>query len=212
MASIGQDAAPWAFNPWSALKRSTVLALMVLTGVTIAVHEAYVLHPDAPQWTHLAPFKDWLIPHVAAGAVALLLGPLQFSTTIRRRNIALHRWFGRAYVGAALLSSVLALYIIAVFEAPSSRWVMGTMAALWLVTTAFAWFAALSHNIPQHQLWIARSYCFTFTFTLTRFGLDIVWPGLDHDGVTAFYWVLNVLCLIVPDIVLWTNALRRRLT
>ena len=73
-----------------------------------------------------------------------------------------------------------------------------------------AWLAAASHNIAQHKLWVSRSYLFTFTFTTTRFALDVVWPGIDGAGVTNYYWVLNVACLVIPDIVLWANNLRLR--
>src|SRR5262249_59063024 len=113
-------------------------------------------------------------------------------------------------MAAVLIAGVLALYIILVFEAPSARWVMGTLAALWLITTVCAWLAALTHNLAQHKLWILRSYLFTFTFTMTRFALDVIWPGIDGEGVTNYYWVLNVACLIVPDLVLWANNPRQR--
>ncbi|MFT3726658.1 MAG: DUF2306 domain-containing protein [Terricaulis sp.] len=183
-----------------------ILALLALTVVTIWIHEAYFFRGPSPQLTRLGPFMPWLAPHIVTGAVALVLGPLQFSTTIRKRSLALHRWVGRAYTAAVLISSPLALYIILTFEAPSARWVMGTMAALWFITTAFAWLAAASHNLTQHKLWVGRSYLFTFTFTMTRFALDVIWPGINGEGVTNYYWVLNVACLVIPDIVLWANA------
>lgn len=207
MAAIEERRAA-AFNAGTTLKRLVMLALIALTVVTIWIHEAYFFRPDSPQLERLGPFMPWLIPHIATGAFALLAGPLQFSTTIRKKSLALHRWLGRSYMAAVLISGVLALYIILRFEAPEARWVMGAMATLWLVTTVCAWLAAMSRNIPQHKLWISRSYLFTFTFTTTRFMLDVVWPGLGYEGVTNFYWVLNVACLLLPDLVLWANNLR----
>lgn len=197
-----------SFNAGTALKRLTMLALVALTVVTISIHEAYFFRGESPQLARLGPFMPWLIPHIATGAIALLAGPLQFSTTLRKKSLALHRWLGRTYMATVLISGMLALYIILRFEAPEARWVMGAMAALWLITTVFAWIAAASRNIAQHKLWISRSYLFTFTFTTTRFVLDVVWPGLDYQGVTNFYWVLNVACLLLPDVVLWANNLR----
>ena len=185
-------------------------ALIVLTIVTVWIHEAYFFAPMSPKLARLQPFWPWLMPHIATGAIALVLGPLQFSSTIRKKSLALHRWIGRTYVAAVLIAGVLGLYIILNFEAPEARWVMGTMAALWLITTAFAWVAALSRNIAQHKLWITRSYLFTYTFTTTRFVLDVLWPGADGPGVTNFYWVLNVACLIFQDLVLWLSNLRSR--
>lgn len=200
-----------AFNAGTALKRLTMLALIILTVVTIWIHEAYFFRGPRPQLARLGPFMPWLAPHIATGAIALLLGPLQFSTTLRMHSPTLHRWLGRAYMAAVLISGVLALYIVAVFEAPEARWVMGAMAGLWLATTLLAWLAAARRDIARHKLWISRSYLFTFTFTATRFALDVIWPGLDGPGVTTYYWVLNIACLTLPDLALWGNtALARR--
>ncbi len=212
MAAIEEKRTTTPFNVGTALKRFTMLGLMVLTIVTIWIHEAYFFRGPSPQLDRLMPIMSILAPHIATGAIALLLGPLQFSTTLRRKSLTLHRWLGRTYMVAVLISSILALYITVTFEAPSARWVMGTMAALWLITTIFAWAAAASRNIPQHKLWISRSYLFTFTFTTTRFAIDVIWPGIDGEGVTNFYWVLNIACLVIPDFVMWANAawMRRR--
>lgn len=210
MAAIEEKRTATPFNADTALKRFTMLGLMVLTIVTIWIHEAYFFRGPSAQLDRLMPIMSILAPHIATGAIALLLGPLQFSTTLRKKSLTLHRWLGRTYMAAVLISSVLALYITMTFEAPSARWVMGTMAALWLITTIFAWAAAASHNLPQHKLWVSRSYLFTFTFTTTRFAIDVIWPGIDGAGVTNFYWVLNIACLVLPDLVLWADALRLR--
>ncbi|MBP6689964.1 MAG: DUF2306 domain-containing protein [Hyphomonadaceae bacterium] len=212
MAAIEEKRTTTHINVGTALKRFTMLGFMVLTIVTIWIHEAYFFRGPSPQLDRLMPIMSILAPHIATGAIALLLGPLQFSTTLRRKSLTLHRWLGRTYMAAVLISSILALYITVTFEAPSARWVMGTMAGLWLTTTIFAWAAAASRNIPQHKLWISRSYLFTFTFTTTRFAIDVIWPGIDGEGVTNFYWVLNIACLVIPDFVMWANAawMRRR--
>lgn len=212
MAAIEERRTATAFNAGTALKRFTMLALVGLTIATIYIHEAYFFRGPSAQLERLQPFWPWLGPHIAAGAIALLAGPLQFSSTIRKRSLTLHRWLGRTYMSAALIAGVLAVYITLRFEAPSAQWVMGAMAVLWLVTTACAWIAAANHNLAQHKLWVSRSYLFTFTYTMTRFAIDVVWPGIDGVGVTIYYWVLNIGCLIVPDFVLWANAslLRRR--
>jgi uncharacterized membrane protein len=173
-----------------------------VTLVTIATHEAWVLRPADSQWTHLAPIRWWLAPHILASAVALIVGPLQFSSTLRRRSLTLHRWLGRIYVASVIVASVLALYIVLSFEQPYNRWVMGTMAALWLATTLCAWAAARSRNFVQHRLWIGRSYCLTFTFVGTRFIPDMVFPGMDYTSMTALYWLLIVVSLILPDLVI----------
>jgi len=190
------------------VKRAVFIAGVLIVLVTVWVHERYVLKPHDPQWTHFAPFRWWLLPHVATGAFSLMLGALQFSTTLRRWKPAVHRWTGRVYAVTTLISAVLALYIVLVHERPDTRWVMGAMAGLWLLTTACAWVSAVRRDFIQHRLWAGRSYGLTFTFVATRFLPDIVWPGMDYYGYTSLYWMLVVISLILPDLVMGLGGLR----
>jgi hypothetical protein len=192
------------------VKRVTILAAFLLTVATLLTHEAYVLRPADPMWRHLAPFRWWLLPHVAGGMLAFLLSPFQLSGTLRRRVPRVHRWFGRIYAGSALISAALSIYIVMRFEVQSNWWVMGTMGALWFLTTAFGWFAALNRNFVQHQLWMGRSIGLTFTFVLTRIIPDLVLTGLDHDKMTALYWAFIVASLIIPDLVVNGRAIMPR--
>lgn len=176
--------------------------LFLLTLATLLTHEAYVLRPGDPLLAHLAPMTPWLIPHILGGMIAFLVAPLQFSTTIRRRNPALHRWLGRLYMAACIVSSILSVWIVLRFEHRANWAVMGTMGGLWLLTTVFAWLAIRNRDIRQHQLWIGRSFGLTFTFVLTRIIPDFVLPGMDYAGVTALYWAFIVTALILPDLIL----------
>jgi len=189
-------------NPVFSLKRSVALLLFAVTLATIWIHESWLIRPNDSQWSHLAPIRWWLAPHIAASAAALIIGPLQFSATLRRRSKILHRWLGRIYATAAITASILALYIVLTFEEPFNRWVMGSMAALWLITTLFAWLAARNHNFTQHLLWVGRSYGLTFTFVTTRFIPDVIFPGMDYYSMTALYWLLIIASLLLPDFVI----------
>jgi hypothetical protein len=189
------------------LRRGAFVAIAALTLATVATHEAYVLRPADPQWAHLAPIRWWVLPHILGGMIAFLVAPLQFSTTIRRRYAVLHRWLGRLYMVAVLTSSSLSLYIVFTFEAPTNHWSMGAMGGFWLITTIFAWLAARNRDFAQHQLWIGRSFCLTFTFVATRFVPDIVMPGLDYVNMTALYWLFIVLSMIIPDLMINGRAL-----
>jgi uncharacterized membrane protein len=184
------------------LKRLFGGGLFLLTLATLLTHEAYVLRPGDPLLIHLAPMTPWLIPHIAGGTIAFLVAPLQFSTTIRQRNPALHRWLGRLYMIACIVSSILSVWIVLRFELKANWAVMGAMGGLWLLTTVLAWLAIRARDIRQHQLWIGRSFGLTFTFVLTRIIPDFVLPGMDYAGVTALYWAFIVTALILPDIIL----------
>lgn len=189
------------------LKRAAILAVFGLTLATLLTHEAYVLRPADPMWKHLAPMRKWIIPHVGFGMLAFLITPLQFSTTLRRRWPQVHRWLGRTYVVAALISSILSVYIVVRFEVQANWWVMGAMGGLWTLTTLFGWLAARNRNFVQHQLWMGRSFGLAFTFVLTRIIPDQVLPGLDYAKMTALYWGFIVASLVLPDLVVNGRAL-----
>jgi uncharacterized membrane protein len=183
------------------LRRITFVLLGAFTLATIYVHEGWLLKPGDPEWTHIAPFRWWLIPHIATGIIAFVIAPLQFSATIRRRSLTLHRWLGRTYVFATVIASGAALYIGVVHEDAANKAVMSAMAALWLLTTLFAWFAARRGEIGQHRLWVMRSYGLTLTFVTTRFIPDVMIPGLDYIGTTALYWGFVIGSLLIPDLI-----------
>lgn len=183
------------------LRRATFLVLGIVTLVTIYVHEGWLFKPADPEWTHIGPFRWWLVPHVAMGAVAFAVAPLQFSATIRRRRLALHRWLGRTYVFAATFAASMAIYIGVAHQDRAYKAVMTAMAALWLTTTLLAWFAARRGAIEQHRLWMMRSYGLTLTFVTTRFIPDVLLPGLDDIDTVALYWGFVVAALVLPDLI-----------
>ena len=202
MKTANGDAAR-ATSTWrTALLYSFVAILTVLVLATLYTHEAYVLNSADPEWAHLKPMRWWLLPHIAFAVVALLLGPVQFSRSLRCWSLTAHRWLGRTYVVAVSIASLLSVYIVLNFEASWNRWVMGTMGALWLVATILAWSAARNHDLAQHGLWMGRSYGLTFTFVTTRFLPDLVFPGMDYIETTALYWGLIVGALLLPDLLI----------
>src|SRR4051812_11576176 len=85
------------------------VGLMML--IVLDNNERFLFNGNDPVWNHYQPFKWWLLPHALAGALALFLGPLQFSDTLRKRFIRWHRIAGRLYVAGALIAGTLGVYI-----------------------------------------------------------------------------------------------------
>ena len=65
-----------------------------------------VLHPDMR--ATFEAHRTAVYVHIFASAVALALGPLQFSTRLRTTRLGLHRWLGRLYLGVGVLGGGLA--------------------------------------------------------------------------------------------------------
>jgi hypothetical protein len=60
-----------------------LIASMMLV---VLIRDSVLLDSQHPVWTHYEPFKWWLLPHGITATLALLLGPLQFSSRLRRRH------------------------------------------------------------------------------------------------------------------------------
>ena len=209
MAGLGAVFAKRADRDYLKLGFFGLMALATLW--VIYVDERFLLLPKDPEWAHIAGFKWWLAVHGPFGALALLLGPFQFSDTLRRLRPRLHRWLGRIYIGAIMVAASIALYIGPRFEQPSTQIEQYFQGGLWLFTTLMALFFILRRNIPAHKLWMMRSYGFCLVFVLSRV----------PDGFPAFHetpqilsdmlWGLVVAALVVPDLVLsGRDILRRR--
>ena len=141
--------------------------------------------------------------HGVCGATALVLGPFQFSQTIRRRHTALHRLMGRVYVSAVMIASPIALYIGITYEKPLVSYEQYFQAGGWFLCTALAFLAARNRNVPLHRVWMARSYAFTFIFVASRVTDAIpALANLTERQLATELWGLVVAALIVPDLIL----------
>lgn len=55
---------------------------------------------------------SWLlVPHALLGSIALVIGPFQFSTRLRAKNIDLHKILGKLYIISILLAIPFAILI-----------------------------------------------------------------------------------------------------
>jgi uncharacterized membrane protein len=109
-----------------------------------------------------------IIPHIVAGVLALLSGPLQFSRRLRQRSPKGHRLLGRVYVVSVLTAAVLAIILSYKRNIPHATpyffMASSLQASVWIVTTIMAFLMARSRHITEHRQWIVRSYAVTFTF------------------------------------------------
>lgn len=99
--------------------------------------------------------------HIFASALALLLGPLQFSSRLRARKPHLHRWLGRIYLGVAVLLGGLAGLYMANFASGGMAAKLGFagLASAWLYTGARAYAAAArARDFAAHRRWMIRNF------------------------------------------------------
>jgi uncharacterized membrane protein len=190
---------------WSALGL-TVLFVFITSEVLLItdypMYHAYRLQVISDR--HL------LIPHTLAGTLALIIGPLNFSSRLRHRWLKLHRILGRIYVVSVFVGSYTGIALAA-----GRPGLPGTsmQSAAWIVCTIAAWITARNRQIIQHRQWMARSYAVTFTFVSSR--VLNLWPRywshlgdvLSAVGVIAF----TLASILIVDLSLnWHELTTRR--
>ena len=70
---------------WLPRPKYVLFAAIGLMMLIVLNRDRVLLNPQDPIWEHYAYFKWWLLPHGITGALALFLGPLQFSDRLRQR-------------------------------------------------------------------------------------------------------------------------------
>jgi len=151
-----------------------------------------------------------LIPHTLAGILALLIGPINFSSRIRQRYLKLHRVLGKVYVVSVFVGAATGVALA--FGRPGFPGTCG-QAAAWVVCTTAAFITARNRQIVTHRQWMMRSYAVTFTFISSR--VLNLWPAywshlgdaLSAVGVIAF----TLISLLAVDLGLnWHELTTRR--
>lgn len=137
--------------------------------------------------------------HIIFGGLALLIGWLQFSEKLRKKNIKVHRNIGKVYMIAVLISGICSIYIgfYATGGLISASGFI-SLGIFWLVTTVWAYRSVKNKNIDRHQRLMIYSYAACFAAVTLRIWLPIL-TSVIGDFVPA-YRIVAWLCW-VPNIV-----------
>ncbi len=202
--------------PSSACSRSKIViwASLGLTALFVLITSEVLLLTDYPMYhayrLQVIADRHLLIPHTLCGVIALLSGPIQFSSRFRQRHLKFHRVLGRIYVISVFIGAATGVALAAGrpgFPGTSMQ------AAAWIVCTSAAFVTARNRQIIQHRQWMVRSYAVTFTFVSSR--VLNLWPRYwSHLGDTfAAVGVIafTLASLLIVDIGLnWRELTTRR--
>jgi len=193
-----------------------VLAWAGIVSLAVGFVFKYVLfyyrHYDAPSFDTYWPRRFWLFLHINGGTLALLTGPWQFWTGLRRRNMQIHRWTGRLFLlGVAVgVSGAVGLAVMAVGDWAFEVGLMG-LATSWLVTTAVGYYTIRKGLVALHKEWMIRAYVVTFAFVFFRILSDYspmerLRPENDRDITIA--WACWVAPLAITEMILQFRRIR----
>jgi uncharacterized membrane protein len=159
------------------------------------------LHPEmrAAFESHSIGIKT----HIFASALALLLGPFQFSARLRRKRPTLHRWLGRVYLGIAVaVGGVAGLYMSQhAFGGLLAKLGFACLAVAWLFTGARAFVSARNRDFASHRRWMIRNFALTFAAVTLRLYLPPVFIfGLPFEtSYAVIAWVCWLPNLLVAE-------------
>jgi uncharacterized membrane protein len=189
----------------NALRAAAYLTLGTLSlgvaGYAVAVYAflplGAALHPDMRAAFEAHPAG--IDAHIFASAVALALGPFQFSAKLRGTRPGLHRWLGRLYLGIGVLLGGLAGLFMALhaFGGLASRLGFACLAIAWLYTGLRAYRAIRARDLASHRRWMVRNFALTFAAVTLRLYLPAsVAAGIPFE---LAYPVIAWLCWL-PNI------------
>jgi uncharacterized membrane protein len=188
------------------MRRASLVALYVLSFVVGAY--AFGMYAFGPGSQRLHPEMHanfvthpvGISTHIFASALALLLGPFQFSMRLRSRWPTLHRWIGRVYLGVAvLLGGIAGLYMsYFAFGGIPAKLGFALLACAWLFTGTRAYMAARTRDFAAHRRRMIRNYGLTFAAVTLRLYLPPVFVfqlpfELAYPVIAWVCWVPNLV-------------------
>ena len=192
-------------------------AIAAMMAYVIVHVERFLIEPSNPAWEHFGKYGWTIVAHGVAGAVAMLVGPLQFSERLRTRAPQWHRACGYVYVAGMLvlapLGPVMQYDAETLHGWPRSFTVLTVvLATLQVGTTGVALLFAVRRRFTAHRQWMTRSYAVGLVFFANRLVLGVT--GLENSSielVQAVIWACMVLAVPLADLVNDAAELRRAL-
>jgi len=166
--------------------------------------------PPAVRESFLA--RPWgIYSHATLGAIALLVGPLQFRRTLWNHRRALHRRLGKVYVVCASATGIVGMYMAAFsFGGWITHIGFGLLGFFTLTTTLVAYTRIRQRRVAEHREAMIFSFSCLFAAVTLRVELPLLILVFRGDFSPA-YAIVSWLCW-VPNLAWasWYVARRRQ--
>lgn len=139
------------------------------------------------------------IAHILGGLIAMILGPFQFLSSLRKRNSKAHRIIGRVYMAGILMGGVCAFHVsFASMCRPVGQYAFAFLGLIWLGTGIQGMLKIWAGDVARHRDWMTRNFSLTYAAVMLRWQLPIfifmgmeTEPALTLTGFTS--WLPNLL-------------------
>ena len=201
------------------VRRTTNLVPILINGYA---PPAAASNPTAAQLAALddvfARYPVLTLIHILPGLLFMVLGPLQFSTTLRTRHLQWHRWSGRVYLCCSLVIGVSALVMsLAMPSIGGLTQAAATtlFALLFLGALGKAYWYVLHRKIALHREWMLRAFAIGLAVATIRPIIGLFFATNRISGLTPeeffgiAFWIGFVLHLLVAEAwIWWTRSAR----
>src|SRR6267378_1734566 len=197
-----------------AVRRMVHLVPIVVGGYHPA---ASISNPVAAQFAALddlfAHYPILTLVHIVPGLLFMLLGPLQFSPTIRARHLRWHRWSGRVFVVCGVVIGISALVMsfgmpaIGGFNQAAATTLFATF---FLFALCKAFWHIRRREIGLHREWMIRAFSVGLAVATIRPVIGMFFATSRLSGLTPHeffgiaFWIGFVLHLIAAEA--WIRA------
>jgi uncharacterized membrane protein len=169
-------------------------------------------NPAAAQLASLddlfAHYPILTLVHIVPGLFFMILGPLQFSSTIRARNLRWHRLSGRIFVICGMVIGLSALVMS--FAMPSiggfnQAAATSLFAAFFLIALCKGFWHIRRREIALHREWMIRAFSVGLAVATIRPIIGMFFATSRFSGLTPHeffgvgFWIGFVLHLIAAE-------------
>lgn len=125
--------------------------------------------------------------HVVPGGLFLLFAPLQFSSRMRARHLALHRWSGRVLLPLLLAALLPGLYfgIRIPYGGPLEALAVALFGGALLASIVVAFVAIRRGQIARHREWMIRVFALVIAISTQRLVFGAIDVALTPSGYPA---------------------------
>lgn len=197
------------------LRRTVVLVPVLLNG-----YQPPTATGSAAQFAALdatfAPYAILTLIHILPGLLFMILGPLQFVSSIRLRHPQWHRWSGRVYLICSLivgLSALVMSFAMPAIGGFNQAAATTLFALLFLFSLGKAYWHIMHRQIAQHREWMIRGFAIGLAVATIRpivgffFATSRLSGLTPHEFFGTAFWLGFVLQLIAAEVwIQWTQA------
>jgi uncharacterized membrane protein len=223
---IGRQRALWSAVIFLAFIGVAVAARRMAHLAPIALHG---YHPPAvnsnPRLAQFAALDDLFahypiltLIHIVPGILFMILGPLQFSSTMRARHLRWHRFSGRVFVICGLVIGVSALVMsfwMPAIGGANQAAATALFGTFFLFALGKAFWHVRRHEIALHREWMIRAFAVGLAVATIRpiiglfFATSLLSGLTPHEFFGIAFWIGFVLQLIAAEAWIQTTSARQ---